>query len=76
MNKVQCQALANAFKATPDILDSIVFENCGLDDESCSIIMDGLISLNHVNSLTFKNQELSEGNISKFGKIMEKSFPY
>ena len=47
MNAAVCKALAEGFKASPEILRELHLDNCGCTDEECASILEGAASLQH-----------------------------
>lgn len=52
--------LAAAIGKTEMKVDSVLFDNCGIDDEELSLLLTGLLSVDQIRIFAYKNNVFKE----------------
>ena len=69
------KSLVQGFEAHPGILNKLVVDNCGINEESSTFLFEAATKLDHLDTMVIKNQEFSYQAARYLNNILPKSFP-
>lgn len=76
LNSGHCSAMANVWRDTghPDVKVAYL-ENCGIDDEEFSLLIEGFVALKGLQQLFYKENVFGQDALNALQPLLLKSFP-
>ena len=76
MSAGHCKGLAEACGYfNTDIVNRVLFNNCGIDGDEFASILEGLQKLKDVKSIIYKMNEINQNSIENLLPLLEKRLP-
>lgn len=68
-------ALAKVCQKTDFTMKAVHLDNCGVDDEECAALLQGLVHCNEFRTFYYKNNVFGEESLSSMQQIFQKPRP-
>lgn len=73
MDSGHCNGLVKALQCSNDlVLEEVMFENCGIDDQECNILLEGFKRLSNLHTFVYKVNVFMDLGLSAIKPLLVK----